>query len=75
MTPTERTIVREAVVNIDAIELNAVRELNRLLKYVMRDDIVQSKERVSNGITTVIGYLNEIPEKKQPVMDLLKSED
>lgn len=73
MTPTEKAIVHEVVVLIDAIQLNACWELDRLLKYVLRDDTVQSKERVSGGIITVIGYLNDIPEKK-PLIDLVERE-
>lgn len=75
MTPTDKDIIWEAVVLMDAARKNAYTALDKLTKYIIRDDIVISKERIANELLQVSRYLNDIHEKKKPIIKLVGRKD
>ena len=71
MTPTEKDIIWEAVVLMDAARKNASSLLAKLTKYVFRDDIVTSKAKVIEDLVEARRYLDDMHKMKKPIIELL----
>ena len=71
MTPTEKDIIWEAVVLMDAARKNASSVLNKLTKHVMRDDVATPRARVIEDLAMVRRYLDDIHEMKKPIIELI----
>jgi hypothetical protein len=71
----EKDIIWEALVLIDAIQKNAISELNRLEQFILREDVI-CIPRYRIDLITRIGkmrqMLTDILIKKKPVMELLE---
>ena len=68
MTPTEKDIIWEAVVLMDAARKNASSLVAKLTKDVFRADIVTSMGRVIEDLAMVRKYLDDIHKMKKPII-------
>ena len=75
MNKHEKDIIWEALVLIDAIQKNAISELNRLEQLALNKDIIcipRHRIKLVDSIAKIKSILADIPIKKRPVMDLLE---
>jgi hypothetical protein len=75
MNRHEKDVTWKALVLIDAIQKNAISELNKLEKLILNKDIIcipRHRVKIVDSVAKIKYMLTDIPGKKRPVMDLLE---